>query len=1191
MRCKFFFIFAILFSVFRISMAENFVIPKNGILINSASQKFSNFGNVEITRVKQLVATQAVNNTIFAENSKSKSDATSMRQILNVLYISSEQTKNDALQYSAIMKNISQDIRLHYQILNYADFQNSDFFERNSFNAIITADNGAFDFVEKNREKYFNGLPTVTLGTKSILKSSNKERYSYFIEDTTFIDENIKLCTSLFPTVEKILFVIDSEKQKELCAEHIKKYNVKYEFKSIVGMSKEELQSDFSALEKCIILFLPSAKNNPENSLNPYYAIDVICHSTQNPILACHDIGFGEGVLGGYFLSLEDLAAKTTDVIDMIFTPQNSYDLYETSQIQANYYFDRVQMQKFRISKNALNPKTKYINDTAESPKKRYALIFFLTSVLALVSIVLTIFFMQKKIRFQKDLLSEEQMKFNSVIEQSDVLFWECYFADKNYEKEKGIEKKYTNIAQTWIDSDMVSQEYVIQYNKVIRDLRSGMETVSIDLPISQQDKRTHLTDTAWKHIVFHAMKNHNEKGVRAIAIATDITSKKRKEEEYESEVSYRSFVNKEYSVYTRLNLTSNIVMERMVGVPELKMSVSDGNADNELELIAKTVTNNGQNSKFAVILKRKELLILFMNGTRTHECDFYFIFPNEMIHWYKMTVDLSLNPYTGCIEANIYMQEITDLKIMTISKDSVLDEEVEYIFWLDISSAQCNFIHRANKADWIPKGLNNDYAELVDFLLNNSISAKDRAAAKEFFALKNLMVQLKDRFATTFAFEIMADNLRISIKQMRAYYLKGNQNIILFICRDITDITLFEKLQNEKLARAIEQTEKANASKSDFLSRMSHDLRTPMNGILGMARLAEDELDQPQAIQEDLRKIISSSQYMLGLLNDILDMSKIESGKMEIRKSRNSVGEMLEGIVTMANSMCQNNGITFHCNMNPSKYMNTFINVDRLHTQQVIMNLISNASKFTPEGGRVEFLVNIIGRKDNILDLEFVISDNGSGMSKEFQLVMFDSFTQDVNSINKVGTGLGLSIVHNLVQLMGGTIECESAPGKGTKFIVKMTIEYLEEASDGEKKNSAQKLRNTAELSGKKILLVEDNPLNQEISQRLLQKKGMIVTTAENGRVALDTFSQSEPNAFDLILMDVMMPVMGGIESATKIRALEREDAKKIPIIALTANAFTEDIEKCIEVGMNTHLSKPINPVLLINTISEYLS
>lgn len=1106
----------------------------------------------------------------------------------DVLYISSEQTKSASLQYSAIIKDVPQDIRVHYQILNYGDYANSGFFEKNSFGAVITADDGAFDFVAENREKYFNGLPVIILGTNSISEKAKRMRYSQFVEDTTFIDENLKLCTSLFPTRKKIVFVVNSEEQKEACAEKAKKYDFKYEFKDIAGISKEELQSDFSALEKCIILFPPSAKDSPKGSLNPDQAIDVICHSSENPIFACHDIGFGEGVLGGYFFSLEDLAAKVTRAINMILAPQY---LEESAQIQANYYFDKKQMRKFSISRKSLNSRTKYINETAENSKSRHAFVFFLASVIFLVAIILIVFFTRKKILLQKDLLDEERMKFSSVIEQSDTLFWECYFADKNYEDENESEKRYTNIAQQWIDSDIVPQEYVIQYNKAIRDLRSGMETVSLDLPLSQQDTHTHLMNTTWKHVVFRAIKSHNERGIRAIATATDITSQKREEEEYESEISYRLFVNKEYPVYTRLNLTSNIVMERMVNIPELKISASDSTADGELALIAKTATNSGQNPNFAEILQRKELLTLFMDGTRTHECDFHFIFPNEMIHWYKLTVDLSPNPYTSCIEANIYMREITDLKIMAISKDSVLDEEVEYIFWLDINNARCNFIHRANGANWIPENLGDDYAELVDFLLNNLISTKDCVAAKEFFALKNLTIQLKDKSAANCTFEITTDNLRIAIKQVRSYYLKGNQNIILFICRDITDITLFEKLQNEKLSRAIEQMEKANASKSDFLSRMSHDLRTPMNGILGMAQLAEDELNQPQAIQEDLRKIKSSSQYMLGLLNDILDMSKIESGKMEIRKSRNSVGEMLESVVTMANSMCQSNGIAFHCNMDAKKYMNTFINVDRLHIQQVIMNLLSNASKFTPKGGRVDFLVNILGRKGDIVNTEFVISDTGSGMTKEFQKVMFDSFTQDVNSINKVGTGLGLSIVHNLVQLMNGKIECESAPGQGTKFVIRMDIEFLEETSDDDKTDSAQKSSKAVELTGKRILLVEDNPLNQEISRRLLQKKGMIVTTVENGLIALDTFSQSEMNSFDLILMDVMMPVMGGIESATKIRALERQDAKEIPIIALTANAFTEDIEKCIKAGMNTHLSKPINPVLLINTITEYLS
>ena len=268
------------------------------------------------------------------------------------------------------------------------------------------------------------------------------------------------------------------------------------------------------------------------------------------------------------------------------------------------------------------------------------------------------------------------------------------------------------------------------------------------------------------------------------------------------------------------------------------------------------------------------------------------------------------------------------------------------------------------------------------------------------------------------------------------------------------------------------------------------------------------------------------------------------------------------------------------------------FVNVDKMHLQQIVMNLLSNASKFTPPDGRIEFLANVVSKTDKKLDIELIVSDTGSGMTKEFQKVMFEAFTQDANSINKQGTGLGLSIVNNLVKLMGGTIKCDSAPGEGTTFTINLEIEILE-ANFGDAVKSAEgsAKKELIDLTGKKILLVEDNALNQEISKRVLQKNGMEVTIAENGLVALDRFSESAENEYDLVLMDVMMPVMGGIESASLLRKIDRHDAREVPIVALTANAFQEDIQKCLDAGMNTHLSKPINPTLLIQTISDLIN
>lgn len=1138
----------------------------------------------------------------------------------NILYFSASNSRIDNSQFFAISNALPNNFKLYHQSLDYNLYNSKsqgeqqewpfEFLDFSKFDAIIIGDNSALEFSQKRRAGFLGKTPLVCIGTdnESFLDNAEKIPNVKIIKDEIFLEENIKLAMTLFPDRKKIAFIVCSDQQIEECESKMTKYEIDSESKNVAQMSQRQIEEYILQLEKCPIIFLPSPKELNENNLNSWRILDTILDSTENPIFVCHDIGMGEGVLGGYFISTEELGNSVARALGIFFEnatqakKENAPHLQQI-QAQANYFFDFEQMKKFKIKTSLLNSKTIFINDNqVESAKQILLSLFFSLSLVLSAAIITLIFFSKKKINLQKAFLNEERIKLNMVLSQGDALFWECDLdPDKNdsvkfYKDEhKAGENAFPseNLIEGWIDQGKIPFEYIDHYNKMISDIKSGKETVSIDLPLQQEDAHTHLMNTVWKHIVYKNLNQSSGKSIRAIATAIDITNQKLAEEKYEGEMSYRAFVNKAYPAYTRLNLTNNIIMERMINIPEMKLAVKDSTADSELQLFSKITTIDGQNPALPEVLNRKELLTSFMNGTRSREWDFYYPFANGMIRWYLLHTEISLNPYTTCVEANLYLRDITEQKIMSISKDSVLDEEVEYILWLDLSNAKLHLIHKANNVNWISVENEVDYDALVQTILNDVVSAKDLNAAKEFFTLKNLILKLKDKFAVNCTFEIVSENLRVAIKQMRAYYLNNNQSIILFICRDITDITLFEKLQNEKLSNAIEQAKKANASKSDFLSRMSHDLRTPMNGIIGMAELVEDEVDKPQALREDIQKIKSSSKYMLGLLNDILDMAKIESGKMEIRKSRQSVGEIVEAITTMAVPMFETKNINFYCNVDTHKYKNFFVNIDRLHLQQIIMNLLSNASKFTPSEGRVELLLKILDRMEKTINVEIIVSDTGSGMSREFQQVMFDSFTQDVNSVNKVGTGLGLSIVHNLVNLMGGTIECDSAPGKGTTFKITLTMEFLEElaGSAQEKSNEKSKSKSEAELDGKKILLVEDNPLNQEISRRILQKKGMVVTIAENGKVALDTFSQSELNAFDLILMDVMMPVMGGIESATKIRALEREDAKNIPIIALTANAFMEDIQKCVDAGMNTHLSKPINPVLLINTIREYLA
>ncbi len=1133
-----------------------------------------------------------------------------------VLFFSSSDVSDSYYQrqISCFKKNLPSNYKLFYQFcggelgLAPEDYESFDrfygkFIALGKYDFVLAGDMVALRFVEAKRDSFFKGLPIVALGLRHGPQYDAAFKMSgvNVVVDEPYIEENIKLINSLFPRRRKIVFLGAADDQRAFIDSIRGKFDIETEYINIRGMDKSRMIDYARTLDKCSILFLPASAELNDNIMSSEEVVKVFSGNSENPIFTCHEVCLGQGVLGGYFVSAE----KMCEAVNSIF---KNYGVYRavvntygnTRPLEPEYFFDVQQMRKFNIVKSSLNTKTVYINDDQTLVNRRnFFIALLIMAFLVLPALAIVAFLLINKIKLLGGQVDEERSKLNAIVSQSDALFWECYFDrsedeiffDDNFEQDIG-EDFTGDIAQGWIDSGIIPEEYLDKYNEIIAELKGGKETVAIDLPLLQEDIHTHLTTTRWKHVVYKIIEQKGGKVTKAIATAIDITNRKRAEEEYEGEMSYRSFVSTEYPAYTRLNLTSNVIMERMVNVAELSRAMIDTTADNELDAIVSISTTQGQNQNLSGALTRKELLTMFMNGTRSKDWDFFYKFKTGIIRWYRLSVELTSNPHTNCIEANIYLRDITNTKIMSISKDSVLDEEVEYIFWLDLSNASCHFIHHAKDVSWLPADQDNvDYYSMIEKMLADVVSSKDKAQVDDFFALKYLTVKLKDKQAANCTFEIITDNLRIAIKQVHSYFLNGNQNIIVFICRDITDITLFEKLQNEKLSKAIEQAEKANASKSDFLSRMSHDLRTPMNGVIGIAELAEDELDKPEAIKEDLRKIKSSSKYMVSLLNDILDMAKIESGKLEIRKTRSSIGEMIEFICTQANALCETKKINFYCNQDPKRYMNYFVNVDKMHLQQIVMNLLSNASKFTPPDGRIEFLLNAVSKIGNKLEVEIVVSDTGSGMTKEFQKVMFEAFTQDANSVNKQGTGLGLSIVNNLVKLMEGTIKCDSAPGEGTTFTINLEIEVLEANIGDTAVHEEKKEKVLIDLTGKKILLVEDNALNQEISKRVLQKNGMEVTIAENGLVALDRFSESAEGEYDLVLMDVMMPVMGGIESASLLRKIERGDAKKVPIVALTANAFQEDIQKCLDAGMNTHLSKPINPTLLIQTISDLIS
>lgn len=437
----------------------------------------------------------------------------------------------------------------------------------------------------------------------------------------------------------------------------------------------------------------------------------------------------------------------------------------------------------------------------------------------------------------------------------------------------------------------------------------------------------------------------------------------------------------------------------------------------------------------------------------------------------------------------------------------------------------------------------------------------------------------------------IKMDDGQVHRKKLQFSYLDRENEQVLITHMDITDIYAQEQNRMTQLRDAVQAAQRANSVKTDFLARMSHDLRTPMNAVIGLAELAQKELTDPSpadpsSMEYYVSNIISSGKLLLGLVNDCLDFEKISQNRMQLHLAPCSYAAFRQSISTMVTPLCQAKKIEFIFGPNTTSYT---VRVDPVRLEQIFMNLLTNAVKFTPEGGKIEFLTCHHNRHDNIISCDFIVRDNGIGISPEFQKHMFEPFEQESgNAAAQVqGTGLGLSIVKSLVDLMHGSISVKSEVGRGTEFTVHLDMPIVEEAEA----DPPRVLTNSPiSLKGRRVLLVEDHPLNTEIARRLLEKEGVQVTCAKNGKEALEKFKQTQPNLWDVILMDIRMPVMDGLQAARAIRALDREDAKTIPMIAMTANAFEEDVQASREAGMNAHLAKPIEPQRLYETILSFL-
>ena len=396
------------------------------------------------------------------------------------------------------------------------------------------------------------------------------------------------------------------------------------------------------------------------------------------------------------------------------------------------------------------------------------------------------------------------------------------------------------------------------------------------------------------------------------------------------------------------------------------------------------------------------------------------------------------------------------------------------------------------------------------------------------------------------------------------------------------------EQKQKQLLMNAAEEADAANKAKSAFLLSMSHDIRTPMNAIIGFTNIALHQ-NMVSDIHDSLKKVQQSSNHLLSLLNDVLDFSRIESGKVTISPEPVDMNQLTDNVQAIMNGLLYNRDLQFEVHRESLK--NPYVLADVVRIREVLVNLLGNAVKFTKDGGEITLDISSYpGADEKHIIIRYVVRDNGIGMSEEFQKKLFDPFSQedDANARTQYkGTGLGMAITKKYVDMMGGSIAVESKKGVGATFTVEIPLELPEQVIQSEQKQHLHR-----DLTGIHVLMAEDNDLNAELATIMLEDAGMIVTRASDGKEVVDLFKNNPRGTYDLILMDIMMPNMDGHQAAKAIRALgiERSDAVTIPIIALSANAFIDDIQESLDSGMNDHISKPINIEELIDTITKYI-
>ncbi|CDA86064.1 putative uncharacterized protein [Clostridium sp. CAG:230] len=714
-----------------------------------------------------------------------------------------------------------------------------------------------------------------------------------------------------------------------------------------------------------------------------------------------------------------------------------------------------------------------------------------------------------------------------------------------------------------------------------------GFLSLLCEVAKQKQQKKTYILkrekERYYEIIVYPDRKDH------VACILNDVTERsmeeRRHSEEFQDEVHQRVKNGTDLLwEYCRYNLTTDTIEyleEKGKKITDKTLLEVRSYYDRMKRLFEEIGISQNDANHFS----RKYLLEQYQSGVSDSQFNFFARdYTTKAPLYLKLECKLLRHPGNLDVVAFFYTRDESRSYMEKCASEAILGNDYDFA-GIIYTKADNYFYCKQNKGKYQEEYISGNYPELIrqsllKFCVNDDVEKR---------VWNNSMEEIQKRLRLKTVYRTEVDMLNpndgtIHRKNLSYRYVDSKKNIIAVNQVDVESVVRREREKKQQLETALNLAEQANNAKSEFLATVSHEIRTPMNVVLGLTDLAKSEIENREVLLDYLNKIEVSGKHLLHLVNDVLDMSKIESGEFKLHPVRCNLKDFLINMQNYVQTLCKQKNITLLIAAGkdfPDIY------VDKLRLDQIFINIISNAVKFTPYGGKI-LLSMQTNRQDHKINCRFEVADNGIGMSEEFQKNLFKPFMQEERMAQRPveGTGLGLAIAYGIINKMNGNIEIKSEKNIGTTFLINLSFEEADKDSTPKKQFETEKVL----LEGKNVLIIEDHPINQMILSKMLKNQGAQIYCADNGKIGLEMFEQSDAGMYDIIFMDIRMPVMDGLEAARNIRKLDRPDAKCVPIIAMTANAYDEDREKSEKAGINVHLSKPIDSQILRKTIAEIL-